>query len=240
MRLKTSRRERRRQKVVDLGQASEIMRHLKVDSEEALVRYCQDRQQEFNNRHTACAAIATILGRAAIPFLLQLAGDDESGVVVAAVSSLGSIGSRRSTRPFMRIVRTSKIEVHRQQAIFYLGWLRDRRSENLISRVLLTDVCARTRLLAAEALEMVYCGRRSVPALIQALPDPSPSVRWSILKTLATIGDLYPSDLNAIRKYLTDQAIIPGLPPEEATVASMAQSALNGPPSWAREKRRSR
>lgn len=239
MRLRESRKTRRRRRAVKIEHARKQMRHLKIDSEEALLCYCQDKGQEAHDRLRACGAVADLLGRAAIPFLLRLAADEEAVGVDAALHGLRSIGTRRATRLLMRTLRGSKDDARRQAALDALRFLEDRRSERLVAHVLLTDGCAQTRELAAEVMAYVHRGRRSVRALMQALRDPSPSVRWWVLAAVSGIPDVYESDLDMIREYLSDEAIAPGSEsPEEATVAAAARHALEAQVPWRRKQRR--
>jgi HEAT repeat protein len=94
--------------------------------------------------------------------------------------------------------------------------------------VVRTDQCSETRALAAEALSYVLRGKRSVRALLQALPDPSPSVRWWILSTLGGIPRLDISTLAIIRGYLSDHAVVTGFADRDSsTVADAAKDALD-------------
>ncbi len=239
--MKIRRRERRRARAVQLAGARKALRQLKIDSEEALLRFCRNKQQSSHDRYRACFVLGSLLGRQAVPFLLELAADEESGVVVGAVDALAMIRTRCATRPLMSILRNSKNASHRQAAIVGLGMLEDTRAERLVSRALLTETCAQTKVYAAGALGGVNQGRRfrgreTVKALMHALPDPSPSVRWEVLNVLGGIRDLKREELDEIRKYLSDEATVPGLlPAEEAGVGFAAQRALN---SWTGKHRR--
>jgi HEAT repeat protein len=168
------------------------------------------------------------MGQAAIPFLLRLAANPDPGVADAGLHGLRCLGTRRATRLYLRRIRTSTNSQCRQAAIDALRFLGDRRAEPGLAHVLRTDQCSETRALAAEALSYVHRGRRSVRALLQALPDPSPNVRWWILSTLGGIPRLDQSTLAIIRRYLSDHAIATGFADRESsTVADSAKSALD-------------
>lgn len=215
------------------------MRQLNIDSEEALLRYCQAYQHAPHDRLRACGAVAALMGRATIPFLLRLAADRDQGVADAGFYGLRCLGARRATRLYLDRIRTSTDNGCRQAAIDALRFLEDRRAEPGLAYVLRTDQCSETRALAAEALSYVHRGRRSVRALLQALPDPSPSVRWWVLSTLGGIPRLDPSTLGIVRCYLSDGAVVTGSSDRESsTVADAARDALEAQGAWPRTSQR--
>jgi HEAT repeat protein len=238
MRIRQNGTERRRRRTFELAQARKIMRELKTESEEALLGYCQDDQQNAHNRLRACLAAAYLLGRSAVPLLLRLAADEDIGTVDAALHGLRVLGTRHATRLLIGKLRRSETDTRRQAALDALRFLGDPRSERSVSQVLLTDKCALTRELAAEVLGYINRGRRSVRALMQALSDPSPSVRWWALVTLSGIPAVYPSDLAVIQEYLSDQSLVSGAEsPEKATVSWAARHALSVQASMREGKR---
>lgn len=240
MRPRESKEALRRKRAAGIRSAKKAMNLLEVDSEEALLRYCEDRRRTAHDRLRACGAVAGLLGRAAVPFLLELAAHQEGGAADAALHGLRCIGTRRATRLQMRSLRTSMSDDGRQAALDALRFLEDCRSERLVSHILLTDRCAETRELAAEVLGYMHRGRRSVRALVSALSDSSPGVRWWALNTLSLRSltpFLYPSDLATIRGHLSDQATVPGAEsPESTTVAWAARQALEAQASGQRKR----
>jgi hypothetical protein len=171
--------------------------------------------------------------------LLGLAAHQEGGAADAALHGLRCIGTRRATRLQMRSLRSSTTDDGRQAALDALRFLEDCRSERLVSHIMLTDRCAETRELAAEVLGYVHRGRRSVRALLSALSDSSPGVRWWALNSLSlrTLTPLlYPSDWATIQEHLSDQATVPGAEsPEKTTVAWAARQALEARTSGQRK-----
>jgi HEAT repeat protein len=240
MRLRERKKVLRKRRAVKRQSAQKEMELLQIGSEEALLRYCENQRQTAHNRLRACSAVAGLLGRAAVPFLLRLAADQGGGAVDAALHGLRCIGTRRATRLQMRALRVAKTDDGRQAALDALRSLGDRRSERLVSHVLLTDGCAMTRELAAEVLGYVHRGRRSARVLMLALSDPSPAVRWWALDSLSLsslASALYPSDLARIREYLSDQTTVPGVEfREKATVAWAARHALEAQASGRGER----
>lgn len=206
--------------------AIQLMNELELQNQEDLVRFCQDRKQEFGTRARACVALATLLKRAALPVLIELAADDDSGVVWPAANAIALIRSRAVTPSLLRIIRSSTVEAHRQAAISAIGSIGDSRAEKLLIDVLLNQSePGDTRQFAAEALKGVHDRRRSIQPLLKALSDPSASVRWSVLTTLGHIGDQRAAE--SIRVCLSDEAKVPGLDSHEATVAFAAATALH-------------
>jgi HEAT repeat protein len=219
---------RRRKRAIALQSAAKVMRQLNIDSDEDLLKYCEADQPSAHDRLLACDALAARMGRAAIPFLLRLAANPDPSVADAGFHGLRCLGTRRATRLYLRRIRASADNHWRQGAIDALRFLGDRRAEPGLAHVLHTDQCSETRALAAEALWYVHRGKRSVRVLLQALPDPSPNVRWWILSTLGGIPRLDARTLGIIRCYLSDHAVVRGFADRESsTVADAAQDALN-------------
>jgi len=209
-----------------IATAKQRMAELGIVREEDLLEYCRDPRADRSKRAKACVAAAVLLGRAAIPVLSPLATDDNSGVVWGAANGLALVGSRRVTGSLMRFLGISKVEAHRHAAMSALGSIGDPRAEQCLVDVLLNqNESEGMRQWAAEALKGVHRRDRGSSALIKALRDPSPSVRWSVLTTLGCVGDR--SALGVVREYLSDQAVVPGLDPEEATVAFAAGIAVD-------------
>ena len=227
MRLKRSRKVRRRQCAVNQGQALKTLRRLWIDSAEALLLFCQDKQRDAHSRLQACSALADLKGRAAVPFLLRLAADPDRGTVDAALFGLRCLGTRRATRLLIRELRDPTTDARRQAALDALRFLGDRRAERSVAHVLLTDESAQTRELAAEVLGSVHRGRRSARALMRSLSDPSPEVRWWSLNTLILLP-VSESDLKIIDGLRFDHAAVrTAESPEQATVAWSARNTLD-------------
>jgi HEAT repeat protein len=225
--VKSSKKVRRRQAAVELVRARKTMEQLGTDSEEALLNYCHDKKQSEHNRLRACGALAQIHGQKIVPFLLRLAKEDDRATADAAMFGLRCIGSRRATRLLIDELRYAITDTRRQAALDAIRFLEDRRAERAVSHVLLTDECANTRELAAEVLSYVHHGRRTTRALIQALSDPSPGVRWWALSTLAGTPDWTGTDMEMIKQHLSDHATVSGVePPEQGTVADATRNAL--------------
>ena len=210
-----------------LEQALATMRDLNLGSEEDLRNYCQDSRQTAHNRLCACSALAGLVGQAAVPFLLKLAEHFDRPTVDAALFGLRCIGTRRATRLYIRELNNESTDSRRQVALDMIRFVSDPRAERAVAHVLLTDNCALTRELAAEVLSSLTKGRRSVRALVKALSDPVPEVRWWALGSLSSEPNLNEADLEKIRALSSDQASVSTAEsPEQATVAWAACDAL--------------
>jgi HEAT repeat protein len=239
MRKKESRKVRRRRQAAQLQSATKLMREINIESQDALLAYCADSRNTAHNRLRACSAVAGILGRTGIPFLLRLAASENSDMADPALHGLRCLGTRRATRLWIRMMTKSPDERRRQKAIDALRFLGDRRAEPAMVHVLLTSPSSATRALAAEALWYVTKGRRSTTVLLRALRDPSAEVRWWVLSTLGGIPDIKQSGLDAIRQYLSDEAVVTGFADrDQSTVADSAKYALEMQSAWAAKRKR--
>lgn len=205
--------------------AKRLMMEIGVVSEAELSKFWQNISLEPEVRAKACVAAGFLRMKAAMPIMIELADSENAGVAWGAAHALALIGSRAATRPLMQIVRQSVFEPARNAAINALGQLHDGRAEGLLCQVL-TDRAEseNTRTFAACALMNPRNPKRATVYLLRALDDPSAHVRWQALSALGTTGIRDAAE--AIRKCLSDQTVVDGLPPEESTVAWAAESAL--------------
>ena len=205
--------------------AKRLMAELGVVSEAELPKFWRDTSLEPEARAKACVAAGFLRMKDAMPIMIELANNEIAGVAWGAAHALALIGSRAATRPLMQIVRGSMHEPNRNAAINALGRLRDARAEGLLCQVVTDQAESEsTRTFAACALMNPHNPKRATVYLLRALDDPSAHVRWQALSTLGSTG--IRDTAEAIRKCLSDQAVVPGLPPEEATVAWAAENAL--------------
>jgi HEAT repeat protein len=205
--------------------AKRLMAEIGIASEAELSKFWQDILLDPEVRAKACLAAGFLRMNAAMPIMLQLANNESAEVAWGAARALALIGDRAATRHLMQIVQQSTYEPARNAAINALGRLHDARAEGLFCKVL-TDQSESesTRTFAACALMNPRNPKRAIVYLLRALDDPSAHVRWQALSALGTTG--IPDVAEAIRRCLSDQAVVSGLPSEEATVASAAKDAL--------------
>ena len=205
--------------------AKHLMTEIGAVSQSELSKFWQDTSLEPEVRAKACVAAGFLRMKTAIPIMIELANSEVAGVAWGAANALALIGSPTAIRPLMQIVQRSLPEPTRNAAISALGRLHDARAEGLICQVLIDqNETESTRTFAACALMRPCNPKRAIGYLIRALDDPSAHVRWQALSALGTTG--IPDVAEAIRRCLSDQTVVPGLPSEEATVASAAKDAL--------------
>jgi HEAT repeat protein len=204
---------------------NELAKKLGIDGEEALLRFCADKEQEVSARGTACLALGFFKYERAVPTLLQLADDPDLSLVVNATRALEMIADPRAFEPMLTLAKdATRVEV-RNRAIDVLGMLGDSRAEETLVTILGDRREAEsTRCSAADAIGgLPQHSGRAVPCLLEALKEPSALIRWTALNTLGLMGDQ--SVVPALQSCLSDKEIVPDLP-EATTVANAAENAL--------------
>jgi len=210
----------------DKATGQRLLSELGMTSDQEIVDCCENPDEQSARQIKACLAAEHLGIRAAVPGLIRLLATDDIQLLEAASRALWMIGSHRSTLRLVSLIRDSKREDVRRCAVYAIGMLADRRAKQTLCH-LLTDQSESEgiRTLAAEALLGLRPRRETIRALIDALRDPSPSVRYSALNTLGIVAK---QDVaRVIREHLSDQTAVPGLPVEEGTVGRAAQSALD-------------
>jgi len=205
-------------------QCARLMDELGVATPEGLLRCCEDTSESSEVRVKACYALGFLKAHKAVPALIKAADDDNPQVSCQAILSLSVLGSRRATRPLMRIVRHSANEEVRNMAVLCLGQLCDKRAETLVCNLLARAESEATRSYAAQALSRLSHSEQSFQAVLKALSDVHALVRWTAAAALGSIGDR--RAVGPLRSALSDREVIPTLPAEE-TVAEAAKRALD-------------
>lgn len=206
----------------DTQSPMDIMTKLGAMSISELAACCTNTEQDPKERARACIVLGLLRCREVVPVLVGLLLDEK--VAGAAANGLALLRSRRATRPLLKaLVRTNTVQV-REMIISALGRLRDRRAEPLLCRILISqDEPETTRVAAACALMLPANRRRVTEALLTALRDPSPSVRWQVINALNRPRNL--RVVTALEQCLTDHSIVPTLP-GGTTVANAAEEVL--------------
>jgi HEAT repeat protein len=120
----------------------------------------------------------------AVPQLINLLGDSDAWVRMAAARALGEL---RDERALTRLVATLSDENWRvrELAVWALSEMKDDRAVTALCSVLLSDARVEVRRGAAEALGEI-ASASAIPSLKQALNDPDASVStkaaWAISK----------------------------------------------------------
>jgi len=200
-------------------------KELGVEGEEALLRFCADRQKEASARGIACLALGFFGYKPAVPVLIELANDSDLSLVVNATRALEMIPSPEAVLPMLSLAKdATRVEV-RNRAIDVLGTLGDNRAEETLVSILCDHAEAEsTRCCAADAIcGLLQHGDVATARLLDVLKEPSAILRWTALNALGIMGD--ESAIPAIQACLTDEEIVPHLP-SATTVASAAENAL--------------
>jgi len=187
-----------------------------------LTQICLDPGRKLEDRALACSLLGEIPSRASVLMLLAMGTTEEEPLLIwHSLAAVGAIGSRRATRPLMRLIKTTRSWFRRQAAVFALGQLSDQRAEPLLSRVLQnTKEVAKTRGFAAEALGLLDLAPQTQKALIAALQDESAEVRYSALCGIGAQRNR--SALPAVKSLLADRTVVDGT----NTIADRAASVV--------------
>ncbi len=158
-----------------------------------------------------------------LPFLLNLMDCGQPDFVWHAAMAIGHRGNNKATMPLLDFLRRSDNLDSRRDVIYALRCLQDPRAVSDLLRIL-GDQREHPILRdwAAEALSVFIKKLRDriVPALIEALNDPFPGVRWTAAWALAQSGDK--RAIPALQARLGDK----DAPPGNTTVGEEAREAL--------------
>lgn len=212
-----------------------MMAELGLENEEALMRSCRDPKEDIARRGLACLALGYLRFRPAIRVLIGLAEDSDLRLVCESLRGLSLMGSTQPTRPLLRLLRHSSREEVRNAVINALGMLRDKRAIDVLVGILTDrEESEYTRSYAAEALGLLEKTDRTIAALVEALKDPSPTIRWSAINSLGLTGDERLTEV--LQACVSDHEVVPALPDRE-TVGSAAETALRNLESCGPRKR---
>ena len=118
----------------------------------------------------------------AVPQLINLLGDSDAWVRMAAARALGEVRDERATTRLIATLSDENWRV-RELAVWALSEMKDDRAVNALCSVLLSDARVEVRRGAAEALGEI-ASADALPSLKQALRDSEPSVSakaaWAI------------------------------------------------------------
>lgn len=190
-----------------------------------LIRVCEDPDQPERVRIAACRVLGEMKAGRSVSTLVKILATDSTNLAWAATLALESIATKTAVPSLIKIASSQPLSSARQNAIHALGCLGDARAA-IVLRDILQDPndSEAVRVEAAEAVKLLlYDGvrlRGVVPALIRALSDTSPLIRWSGAAALAHCADR--RAVPALKKLLNDKATPGGLD----SVCDQAESAL--------------
>ena len=176
------------------------------------------------------AAAAVALGpygeRGAVPGLREALDQPDPQMRVAAASYLAKLGDRSSAPRVRRLV--NKLDpAARRRLCRALGTFGDPGSRRKLEQMLAREEYSGTRAHAARALA-IRPHRSSVPALIAALKDPSPDVRYEAALALHVLRD--PRAVRALQiaaqQPSPNAANAPGMDAKARKAAAGAAAAL--------------
>ena len=156
------------------------------------------------------------------PLLNVLAGPDEP-LAFGIANTLGSLGSRKATRPLLRIAKRGNAGPGRAAAIYPLGLLDDPRAIQLLGLILCRkDEQEEIRVMAADTLGITF-HKRSLKPLLANHNESSEKIRFTVINSLGNHRGRSPVLRDVFRSHLDDPGSFPGRP----TIGELALGLLN-------------
>ncbi len=170
-------------------QSDEAAKEHNLDSEATMLAVLQDPAEQTDRRLAAIQALSQLRSRSAI--LPLISAMREEPLANACAHALIQIGSRRHLRRLVQSLTASTPGFLKQEAIYCLWMLRDRRGAASLARIALDRAreSDRTRLMAAEALGNNVRKPFIQRILAHAMLDPCLDVRKSALFALGRLHD---------------------------------------------------
>jgi hypothetical protein len=159
------------------------MGQLGAQSIEAVIRLLRNRTIERDKRIAAASVLGGLRCRDGLDALIEVLTEGHQNLSNACTHALTEIGSRMGSRRLMQIVRGRYPLAARQEAVYSLWQLGEKRAEPLFIQVCgsLDTEEEYTRDMATEALGNTWRRLGTQKALRDRLFDPSVSVRYSAL-----------------------------------------------------------
>jgi HEAT repeat protein len=155
-----------------------------------LRRFVSDTTKSIETRALAASLLGQIRDRESVRSLLSLGViENDDALAWECLAAIGLVGSRKATRPLMRLIRETRSPLKRQAAVFALGLLADQRARTLLEKTMLDPTePSRTRGFAAEGLGVLRPNPRTVKRLQALLHDDDPHVQRSASCALAALA----------------------------------------------------
>jgi HEAT repeat protein len=181
----------------------EKMRQLGTQSVSGVIRLLRDRTVPQEKREAAASVLRGFRCRDGIETLIEVLAEGQQRLSNACMWALKDIGSLRASRRLMQIVRGKYPLAARQEAIYALWQLREKRAEPLFIHLCgaLDTEEEYTRDMATEALGNTARRLRTQKAIRERLFDPSVSVRYA---ALCACGSVDHYGLHAFPEFLRE------------------------------------
>ena len=188
-----------------------------------LLSMALDRQMNTVRRAAACFVIGQRRERCAVDKLIGLASDPVEVVSITAIQALVVTGSKRATRPLLRLASNAKSLALKTTSISGLGFLGDSQAEGLL-RSFLRNESDIVRSVSASALSGLSCRKATIDALVDRLHlDLCPRVRWAAALTLGNVAGA--EVFVDLERHLKDDAKVEGVP-DQPQVANGVLEAM--------------
>jgi HEAT repeat protein len=183
------RRKRAEQLLKAYEEAAARMVQLGIDSVDAALAILQNRSESVERRESAALVLGNLRHREAVDALIDALAEGDQKLSWMCMWALTRIGSRRGARRLIEIARRSKALMAKQEAVYTLWQLEERRAESLFINLSagIDKEEEYTRDMATEALGNTWWRPRTQKAIAARLFDPSVSVRYSALCASARI-----------------------------------------------------
>ncbi|MCY0994196.1 HEAT repeat domain-containing protein [Nannocystis sp. ILAH1] len=174
-------------------------------------------EHEVTLREIACAYLASLGDRRALPTLARCLVAESDQLRCEAARCLGNLGDADAIAPLVQCLESDPDSYVRMYAAHALGVLADERAfEALRAALHRSDEAPHVRGMAAESLACLF-DRRAIDELLLVLDDPSAEVRYWAVFALGQLGDA--SLIPWLRPLLADHECPPGLIPISQEVA---------------------
>jgi HEAT repeat protein len=188
-------------------QADKNMEVLGIESDAEAIPIVRDRGESVERRVAAADVLRGYRSKDAVDVLVEALAEGDGKLSGSCMSALERIGSKRGSRRLMEVARGDYTLRAKQEAVYTLWRLGERRAETLFIQI--AAAVDRedwyTRDIATEALGNTRHRRKTQQALAERLFDPCVSVRYSALCAVGWVSlDLPQFLLDALRAKLAD------------------------------------
>ena len=204
----------------DTQRALDRLRTRGARSRDDLCAIARDPRAAAEDRRTACWALARLEHEEAAGTLLEILADDDPELRATAARSLGELGAESAGQRLLERLRADPDLEVRRAAAYSLGLIGYAGAVAEMARVLgAADEPPPLRGMVAEALADI-ADPDAVAALLAALADPSPEVRYWAAYALGRLGS--GAVIPQLERLAGDDSEVPGF----GTVSAEAARAI--------------